>query len=207
MSQPFDPCTIENPDLVRVLASPVRQELVDTLAALGGRATVADLADELGRPADGLYHHMRILLGAGLVQALDDEGGGERAYRLAGSGAPLKLSYRQGATGNVEEVKQFAKALLKIAAADFEAALDRPDVTLHGPRRTVWAARNKGWLSDADIVEVNRLLERLNDLLSQTKAGDRPHLMSFAFSLAPLEPRPKRRGDDTRAADPASPLE
>jgi len=38
---------------IAVLASPVRQEIVDTVEAAGG-ATIAELAIQLGRPADGL---------------------------------------------------------------------------------------------------------------------------------------------------------
>jgi hypothetical protein len=35
---------IDDPGRIRVLASPVRHEIVDTLSALGGSATVARLA-------------------------------------------------------------------------------------------------------------------------------------------------------------------
>lgn len=201
MSKSISPQAIEDPAAVRLLASPVRQELVDTLAALGGSATIAALAEELGRPADGLYHHMRLLAAAGLVHEVKGVASDERQYRLAGDGAPLRLLYRQGPSGNTEALKQFARALLQIAASDFYAAIDRPGVAINGPQREVWTSRIKGWLSDADIAEVNRLIERLSAILSQTKADDRHHLMSFAFTLAPLKPRPKRRNQSAKIAD------
>ena len=195
MSEPLNPRAIENPKLVRLLASPVRQEMVDTIAALGGEATIARLAAELGRPADGLYHHIRLLLAAGLVEDVTNGDRGERLYALVGGGGPLRLAYRRGANGNIDEVKAFARALLKIATTDFTAALDRPETRIEGSDRTAWAARDKGWLSDADIAEANRLIERLSALISQPKREDRAHLMSFAFSLAELEPQPTRRGE------------
>ena len=55
------PTAIRDPGRIAVLASPVRQEIVDTLAMLGGEASVAALAEQLGRPADGLYYHLRLL--------------------------------------------------------------------------------------------------------------------------------------------------
>ncbi len=194
MSRPADPRAIADPELVRLLASPVRQELVDTLAALGGTASVATLAEQLGRPADGLYHHMRLLASAGLVEASDGDAGGERLYRLIGDGAPIRLAYRRGPGGNTDALRHFARALLHVAASDFDAAVDRPGVALSGPRRELWASRTTGWLSDGDLVEVNHLLERLGALLSQPKSDDRSRLMSLAFAFAPLHPRPKRRG-------------
>lgn len=193
MARPLDPYAIDDPDLVRLLASPVRQELVDTLAALGGRATIAALAEELGRPADGLYHHMRLLVASRLVVEAEPEKGAERVYELAGGGRAIRLAYRQGPDGNTEALKRFAHALLQIAASDFDEAIDRPDVVLAGPGRQLWTSRVKGWLSEDDLVEVNGLLERLSAILSQPKADGRPHLMSFAFALAPLRPQPKRR--------------
>ena len=46
---PLRPRQIDDPKRIRVLASPVRHEIVDTLSALGGTATVARLAEQIGR--------------------------------------------------------------------------------------------------------------------------------------------------------------
>ena len=194
MSDRFDRRAIADPAQIRLLSSAVRQELVDTLAALGGEASVAALAEELGRPADGLYYHLRALVRGGLLREVPSDGGGERAYRFAGEGdAPLRLAYRLGAQGNQAELAIFARSLLQIAGRDFDEALHGENVTTEGPGRELWASRNKGWLSPADIAEVNALLERLSALTSQPKRPGRDRLMSCAFVLAPVSPRPKRR--------------
>src|SRR5690606_5699563 len=131
-------------------------------AALGGEASVATLAQELGRPADGLYYHVRALVRGGLLRAVGDGEGGERVYRLAGDGdTPLRLAYRVGPRGNQAELAVFARSLLQIAGRDFEAALHSEGVAVEGPCRELWASRNKGWLSPADLAEANALLERL----------------------------------------------
>ncbi|NMO13635.1 helix-turn-helix transcriptional regulator [Pyxidicoccus fallax] len=194
MPRTFDRRAIGDAAQIRLLSSPVRQELVDTLAALGGEASVADLAEQLGRPADGLYYHLRVLHRGGLVREVESAGGGEQRYRLAGSGeAPLRLAYRTGRSGNLAALGRFARSLLGIATRDFEAALRLDDVVVQGPRRELWTARNKGWLSPGDVEEVNRLIERLCELTSQPRAPGRERLMSLAFVLAPIRPRAKRR--------------
>jgi DNA-binding transcriptional ArsR family regulator len=190
----FDPRAISEPRHVRLLASPVRHEIVDTLSALGGTASVAALAEQLGRHADGLYYHLRLLCRAGLVEEIEREPRGGRRFRLAGTGkAPLRLAYRAGIGGNAPALSSYAHGLLQVAERDFARALRMPGVAMSGPRRELWAARNKGWVGAADLAEINRLLERLCDLTSRPRGAGRDRLVSLVFVLAPSSRRPKRR--------------
>ena len=187
------PRQIDDPKRIRVLASAVRHEIVDTLSALGGTVSVAQLAEHLGRHADGLYYHLRLLTHAGLVEEVTAEGG-ERSFRLAGGGtAPLRLAYRTERRANVTALETYARGLLKVAQRDFVRALGDPEVVASGKRRQLWAARNKGWLGERDLEEVNELLERLCTLTSQQREPGCDTLVSLAFSLAPMEARAKRR--------------
>ncbi len=193
MDERDDPRLIRDPAQMRLLSSGVRQEMVDTLAALGGEAGVASLAEQLGRPADGLYYHLRALVAGRLVEELPSDGG-ERRFRLVGGGdGPLRLSYDLGPNGNAAELRTFIHGLLQIADRDFQAALGRSDTVVAGPARTLWASRNKGWLTAADVAEVNALLACLGELTSQPKADGREQLLSLAFVLSPTEARSKRR--------------
>jgi DNA-binding transcriptional ArsR family regulator len=193
MKQSAQSRAIKDPAQVRLLASPVRQEIVDTLAALGGEAGVASLASQLGRPADGLYYHLGALVAGRLVEELPSEGR-ERRFRLAGPGTtPFRLDYDLGPDGNAAELRAFAHGLLHIAGRDFEGALETGNAVVFGPERELWASRNKGWLAPEDLAEVNRLLERLSTLTSQPKADGRGTLVSLAFVLAPVNAKPNRR--------------
>ncbi|PPT72756.1 transcriptional regulator [Xanthomonas arboricola] len=192
---------ISRPEQVRLLSSPARQEIVDTLASLGGAASTAELAEQLGRPADGLYYHLRELVAGDLLTEVM-EVGGERVFRLAGEGAgPARLVYNLGPHGNANELARFARSLLQVAQQDFEAAIEVEEVVTAGKKRELWVSRNKGWLSDRDLQEVNVLLERLSELTSQPKAEGRNRLASLAFALAPTKAQPKRRG--TQGASPS----
>lgn len=185
---------ISAPEDIALLASGVRQELVDTLAAMGGEASVGELANELGRPMDGLYYHLDMLRKGGMVKEKTGPDSAERRFRLASAkGVPLRMVYKPSIPGVISALTKFSQQLLHIAEQDFTAALALPDVQLSGPRRQLWISRNKGWVSNTDLEEVNALLLRLGQLASQSRSNERGHLVSLAFCLAPVQPKAKRR--------------
>lgn len=180
------------------LAAPLRQELLDSLRAAGGAASVRELAAQLGRPADGLYYHLRVLGELGLVteEAGRSRGGrAERRYRLHGAKRGLlRVAYQPQLADNRDGLRALAGAMLRIAGRDFSAALARADLTVEGPERELWAARNKGWVSAAERRQLVALLEKAALLLGRPRSKARQHLMSLCFVLAPVTARPARRG-------------
>jgi hypothetical protein len=188
---------VADPAAITVLASPVRQELVDTVEALGGVATIAELAEQLGRPADGLYYHVEILRRAGLLVTATDRrsraGRNERRYRTpTRDGKRLALVYQPRDARNATAVRGVVGSMLRIARRDFDRALGT-DVTVDGLRRELWAARGTGWVSDTELAEINRLLIQLSGHLRRPRGGPRQRLVSVCFVLAPMAVRPKRR--------------
>nr|WP_315248906.1 helix-turn-helix domain-containing protein [uncultured Duganella sp.] len=184
---------ISDPKLIMLLSSPIRQEIVDTLAALGGEASAAEMALELGRHADGLYYHLKLLCKAKLMIELD---GDERRYRLAGEPVrPLRLAYKTDNERHIAALSKFAHGLLQVAEKDFGEALQEAGVVTEGPARQLWAARNKAWLSESELREANQLLERLCELMSHPRTEERSHLLSCTFVLAPHTAQSKRRGE------------
>ncbi len=115
---------VENAAEIEVLASPTRIELVDTVEALGS-ASVAELAEQLGRPADGLYYHLRQLAAAGLlVEEATAEGKRYSAHIPHGEG--LRLRYRSGCDGeSAKAVGNVASSVLRIARPRFQARARR----------------------------------------------------------------------------------
>jgi predicted transcriptional regulator len=175
---------------IAALASPARQELVDTVEALGGAATIAELAAQLGRPADGLYYHVRRLVRAGLL-VRDPDRGGDR-YRTPGT-RPLALDYRPADRRNAAAVRGVVGGMLRIARRDFDAGLALPGVVTHGAARALWAGRGKGWVGLAELAEVNALLRRVTALLRRPRRRGHDRLISVCFVLAPIAARPARR--------------
>lgn len=192
---------IDDPALIEVLASPVRQEIVDMLAALGGEASAGDLAEQLGRHVDGLYYHLKILCKAGLVVAIGAGADGGRRFRLGGDARPLRLAYNTADEAQAQALRMFLHGLLQVTEQDFDAALTTGGVVTQGQDRELWAARNKAWLSAAELVEVNELLERLCSLMSRPRTPERDRLLSCTFVLAPNSVAPKRRGVSDKGSE------
>lgn len=190
------PAWIDSLRQLRALVSPVRQELVDMLQALG-QASIAELAGRLGRPADGLYYHVRALIGAGLVLPVGRRAAGRREEQVYATIAPqhrLTLRYRPEHAPSVAALRELVGSMLRTAERDFRAGLTRAGVVMEGRRRELWAARVKGWLSPGELERVNALLAELATLLERGPSPARKQLFTLSYVLAPAEARPARRG-------------
>ena len=185
---------IEDPKKIAVFATPIRVELVTAIQSLGGTATVAELAVQLGRPADGLYYHLRALLRGGLLE--EREGATGRSYRLTVPyGESLRLRYKPGATANAKSVAKVTASMSRLAQRDFLRALAEPETIAEGPARELWAARLRGWVDAKELARINRLLRELADLLLRSRPDDGGKLIALHWILAPLDAKPVRRSE------------
>jgi DNA-binding transcriptional ArsR family regulator len=183
---------VEDADEIGLLASPTRIEIVDTLEAHASAISVAKLAQQLGRPADGLYYHLRQLADGGLIE--EEIGAEGRLYRTRSRiGDRLRLRYRPGATANAQAVSRVAASVLRVAGRDFDRAIADPVSVAEGARRELWAARGKGWVSATELAEINRLLVRVMDLLQHPRSARRDKLVTVTWVLAPVKSKPARR--------------
>jgi hypothetical protein len=185
---------LERAEDIELFASSLRQDIYDTLEALGGEASVAAIASALGRTSDGLYYHLRMLARARLIEELPDQGRGRRYRTLTRPGKRLRLRYRPGPTRNAAAVRRVAASMLRTAQRDVAKALANPRTVATGPVRELWFARARGWIGEAERVEIQRLLERVLALLSRGRSPRRRDLAAFTWVLAPLRARPLRRG-------------
>lgn len=184
---------IRDVEQIRALRSPVRQAILDTAQALG-TCSAADLARELGRPADGLYYHLRALTSVGLLVEAGSRGDGRRQEGLYATASPregLWLVYDPADLRNAGAVTAAVGGMLRLTDRSFAAAF-RPDATVTGPRRNLWAARVEGWLSPTDLEEVNALLQRLRVAFARPRAEGR-ELHALTFALVPMAPGSARR--------------
>jgi DNA-binding transcriptional ArsR family regulator len=183
---------IADPARITCLASPLRMEIIDVIESLGGEAGAADIAHELGRPMDGLYYHLRALVGAGLLEAIGTSVRKQRWRSIAGSGR-LVLRYVPGTRASMRSVGAVSRGVLRLAARDFTRALARRDTVAEGPRRELWVARNQGWVTHTELAEINRLLRRVQELLGARRDQRRRRRLAVAWVLAPLPVRKARR--------------
>lgn len=173
---------------LRALASTVRQDIVDTLQALGA-ASVPEIAMHMDRTPDSLYYHVRALVDSGLLRRLPEPRRRGRhqewVYALAGSGEPLRLGYRPGRNRDAQALSELVANMLRVSQREFDTAIARPGCIVDGPRRELWAGRSKGWLSQSDLERCNALLAEVAGLLSSLRTDSRDRLFSLQFLLAP----------------------
>jgi DNA-binding transcriptional ArsR family regulator len=100
------------------LASAARQEILDALAQLGS-VSIAELAAAVGRPADSLYHHLRILQRAGLVEASgfrETDRGREALVQAAGR--DLRIDYDRSRRRNTGELAAVISSMMRLGIRD-----------------------------------------------------------------------------------------
>jgi DNA-binding transcriptional ArsR family regulator len=139
---------------VKALADPLRHKMLELLER---PRTVRELAARLGRPADRLYYHLRILERHGLVRATVANGGGERRYELAADGFLVAPELRVSPA----TVDDLVGHVLDRVRAEYRAGrAATPDVD--GQRRTMLSLRHVV-LTDDERAELQRRLEAVTD--------------------------------------------
>ena len=180
---------IESPQQLRALASAARQEIVDVLSRMG-TVTVAELAATLGRPADALYYHLRVLVRAGLVVSVESgTKRGKQEARFRTVAPELQLRYSADRE-RVRATSAIVSSMLRLGIRDFRRTLEGNEARLAGPDRELWALRATGWLEPQAIQKVNTQIQDLRDAVWKPKGEGR--LYGITILLTPLDHRRRK---------------
>jgi DNA-binding transcriptional ArsR family regulator len=106
---------IDDPAVLAVLYDPIRYRV---FRALETPRSMAELAAEVGRPANRLYYHVRLLVEAGLVRQVGTRASGRHTERIFG-----RAARRVRITGELQPGA--GQGLLGAIAAELDAALAR----------------------------------------------------------------------------------
>jgi DNA-binding transcriptional ArsR family regulator len=175
---------------LRALSSSTRQEILDVLARLGA-ASVAEIAGALGRPADGIYYHLRVLLRVGLVTAPKPRSRAGRTEALFRTRAPeMVLGYGASPERDAPAVSRIVASMLRLGIRDFRSAFTAGRFRVKGPRRELWALRTTGWLSPAAVGDLNHRIKDITRAVAKTRRGHR--LYGITILLTPLDHRARK---------------
>jgi DNA-binding transcriptional ArsR family regulator len=167
---------------IRALASPRRQAIVDALEA-NGPCHIAELARMLGSRGDGLYYHVRALIAAGLVMETTATNGRGRPHLVLDLATrPLALRYTRR---NRADVSRLVAHMLRDTSRAFDRGF-QDGARLAGPARELWAGRRTVWLTQAELVRLNRVLKGLWSTLGHEPKRASKRLYSFTYVLSPL---------------------
>src|SRR5262245_38322087 len=180
-----------------VLSSPVRQELLDVLARMG-TVSLTEIGAVLGRPSDGLYYHVRMLVRAGLVTAATRTRGGRREAVFRAVAPQFALRYAPSTSSHARAVTSIVTSMLRLGIRDFRRALANGGNRVEGPERDLWALRTTGWLLPSQLREVNRLIWDLSE--AATRSESKGRLYGVTILLTPLDHRSNKTGRRPRKA-------
>ncbi|MBL8747313.1 MAG: helix-turn-helix transcriptional regulator [Phycisphaerae bacterium] len=184
---------IESPRQQSALAAPLRQEIIDAASAHGGPMSVAELAGQLGRPADRLYFHVRALVRVGLLVTDGERKEGRHVatlYRLPAD--EVRLKYRPRDKRNVQRVTAVVDGVLRLARRDFRRRMLSGDAMVEGPKRDTRGGRLKGWLDEEQSERLVRLLGEIHELMRENGPREGARAVAFTFVCVPVDvPGPK----------------
>ena len=169
------------------LAAAARQEVFDVLEQMG-TISAAELAAVLGRPADGLYFHLRALARAGLVRSATRRTRSGRTETLYRTVKPeVQLAYEPADADNRRAVSAIVASMLRLANRDFRRSFEGGQVVVSGAHRELWAWRKVGRLSRAQLAGLNRRMHDLANAVSAPRGDGR--LYAVTVILTPLDHR------------------
>jgi DNA-binding transcriptional ArsR family regulator len=174
---------------LRALAYPARIELVEALMS-EQPATVEELGRHLGRNPRGLYHHLRPLIAAGLVEEAGQRPTSKRPaklYRLPSGRLTLDPDDRSKAA--CEARRRMAGAVFRTALGLNESALEDPDIALGGRWRELTLGHRVARLTPRGLERVNAKLRELMDLLVEEHDPERGTPYALTVQVAPRRPR------------------
>jgi len=186
---------LESLSQLQVITSPIKQEIIDVIQARG-QCSVSDIAEELGRPADGLYYHIKALLKEQLVVEVGTTkkaGQVETIYSTSQSGSLMEAGYDRSDPEKIKAMNKIVSSMMKIAVKDFSAGLTLGAAIVEGDNRNLSATRIKSRLTNDEVRKVNRLLAELTAIFNHQRRDNSENLYSIAWILAPIEAKPKRR--------------
>lgn len=184
----------------RVLASAVRQNLLDTLVATG-EASARELAVQMGMRVSALYYHLQLLERAGLVIRSGAKRGDARHEAIfAPRARRIALDYGLESPGGRSASVRLGRALLRAAARDFAIGVHSPLARSEGARRNLWMSRAKAWLTDREIGAIYGRLREIEELLLNARRGPGKVLCAASWVLAPLAAADKSSNNRTSSA-------
>jgi DNA-binding transcriptional ArsR family regulator len=170
-----------------LLASPARAELLEALQVAGRPLAIADLARRVGRKPSALYHHVRKLADAGIVERAGTAKSGPRDQALwRPTARRVRVDYQPGDPDVVDAIQRGGAAVLRMAERDFRRCVAAASARGAGLPKALDTTRDKAWLTARDLAELHRRLEGLRGFLRTRSRPGRGRLVALTITAAEL---------------------
>jgi DNA-binding transcriptional ArsR family regulator len=181
------------------LTSHARLELIEFLHPLGP-CSARELAFHVDRPADGLYHHLKLLEAAGLVAQVGFRKGDRQPEALFDLTADRFLFDADFNTGrNVHLYTKVAAIVMRFTDRLLIQAVSAGGLQIEGPHKSLWSRAETSWLTDDDLARVNTHLNAIAQIMNDGRTKRQGRLFSLSLFMFPLV---RSRHADERAPAP-----
>ena len=188
------------------VSSGVRFEMLTFLIA-AGPCSIAVLAEQMDRRADGLYHHIRKLVNAGLIREVGFRKSGrqvETIYDTVADHFQFDVDFASGR--NVERIIQLMKATLRRSERIVSDAIAAGVVSFEEGSRNAFIRGDTAWLTSTDLSKVIGHLQSIIDIFDAGRRQRDGELYAVTFSLSPLVRRraaqPRTNTESTDVSTP-----
>jgi len=184
-------CYISDPAQLKVLASSVRQEIIDYIEA-NGPSSIAQLSGQLGHSPTALYYHVEMLVEANLMQICGVQKGRRRSEEVFDVNGLLRLKYQPNNKKNVTACKKLTDAMLRVASKDFKEGFHPDLAVVEGKHRNLRSLRVQAWLTKSELAEVNRHIESITEIFKKGRREERKQLCSLTLVSSSKKPKAEK---------------
>ena len=175
--------TISTPLQLSVLASPVRNAIIEVMMERGP-SSVAEIATSLDRSPESLYHHLKQLQRIGVVRIAERRKASrrvEKVYEITANDFRIDYTNRSSAFRNA--LKKTSRTLLRLAEREFSESIDASQSrNATQPHHKI--GRDLVHLSDRDLATLHDKLNDLHEWLGTVDHHDAPNHVAPTFILA-----------------------
>ncbi len=177
--------SVANEEQWRAVTSPRRLEILEFLVS-AAPCSVAELAGVMDAPADGLYHHLRILRKAGLVREVGKTDVSGRAVPVFDVVA-RELRFHD--TEDPERLVAMWRCLGRRATRMLQSAGNPGELRLS-------LRSDTGWLDDEMLGKVRKHLQHIHRIFAEGRQSRVGSLYSLTHLLAPIARSRRHSGSD-----------
>jgi predicted transcriptional regulator len=172
------------------ITSPTRFEILEQMRS-AAPCSVAELARQMDRPADGLYHHLRKLVDSGLIREVGQRPVGKQVEAIYDLAFDKMIFDVNPVTGrNVEAMRRLNGALLRLCGRVVDAAMSNHEMVSGGQGQNTWSRLDTTWLTPESLAEVNEHLAAIRRLMVEGNQQREGQLITIGtFGGPALRPR------------------
>lgn len=183
---------IESTKAWEAILSPVRREVLESMQKLGP-CSIADVARDTGRPADGLYRHVSVLVKSGFLVEAGTRAARrnvERIYDAAADDFAAPRVPRRASSDERETIVRTAEALAKSTIRALRTSAASGRIHCERDARNFTIVHFTSWLTPARFEELRALVARMAAVLERGRADRTGEPYEFFAIASPVTRRP-----------------